>query len=360
MISTRFLLLASLVLVGGIACTGSNAQNKAGRDTDPVVHPWSENDTPVWDMAFLPDGKQLLSASDNGLILCDVKTGRIIRSMFNSPTSDKLVVSDDGKYVLATGGGGIGLWEISTGEQISFLRNQQNTIHAMALSANKRLALVAGNGRHEDHFPVPTGFPHNLDLWDTEKQEVIQDLSVRKYGAYSIALSRDGKLVLSTGFSDPQSKMYIVRLSDWQKEETVREFKVKDFGEVSFSRDEKLVYSVGNSFTAWDIETGALIHSLQNLGRKGWPIAFSPDKRYYITREFEAEGSPSWVTIWDLHTGKVVKEFEKGKPDRNVSKIIFSPNQKLIALAGEHQLLQVWNVESAKMVWDLRVLNGTR
>ena len=42
---------------------------------------------PIWDLAFLPNGKQLLSGSEHGLILWDLETGKVIRLMETSARS---------------------------------------------------------------------------------------------------------------------------------------------------------------------------------------------------------------------------------------------------------------------------------
>jgi WD40 repeat protein len=112
---------------------------------------------------------------------------------------------------------------------------------------------------------------------------------------------------------------------------------------------------MGKDFKAWDVETGALIHSFEKLGKRASPVAFSSDKRNYVTGEGVRPWPLASLTIWDLLTSKAVQGLDRGLDGRSPYRISFSPNGKQIALAGQDRLLQVWDLDSAKMVWNLTI-----
>jgi WD40 repeat protein len=102
-----------------------------------------------------------------------------------------------------------------------------------------------------------------------------------------------------------------------------------------------------------DVDTGDLIHLFEKLGKKAGPVAFSHDKRFYLTQENAPwDGS---LTLWDLLTKKVVKVLERKKDHRTLLRVTFATDGKLVAIAGADLLLQVWDVEAGRMVANLTI-----
>jgi WD40 repeat protein len=235
----RFVALALVLAGGGMACTRSDAQKEAEvqvaaqNNADDDVR--SRDEPPFWDAAFLPDGKQLLSASGAGVILWDLGSTNVIRVMDESRGSVKMALSEDGKWVLAAAGY-VHLWEVSTGKRVSIMKSEQNVVHALALSVDKRLALVGGNGPYKVVLPADK-FPDNLQLWDTTKGAVIHRLLGHETTVASVALSSDGKLALSTSFHVDNDKQTVI-LWDSKKGKLIRRYEFQDkSAQVCFSPD---------------------------------------------------------------------------------------------------------------------------
>src|SRR5207247_317835 len=136
-------------------------------------------------------------------------------------------------------------------------------------------------------------FHDNLQLWDSAKGKIICPLFGHKGAVYSVALSHDGNLGLSASLDTPTQRS--IKLWDVPKNKLIRDHEIlyeKESGlnpeeKIDFSRDGKLIYSMGKTFRAWEVESGKLIQSFENLGKTGQILAFSPDKRFYLTQEFE-------------------------------------------------------------------------
>ena len=381
---TRFLALAMLLLGGAMACAPSaqkdNAKDEKGKkEPVPIAGGDKKEDTPTLKMqpktkspkkdwknspesdprfnhgvsfqwlAFLPDGKQLISASpEAGLILWDLESGKLIRVLESSyPWSlSPLTLSRDGKLLFGADGK---LWDVPTGKIIKKLEGTpKSPLIGIALSGDKKYALYSGV-YNELIFEASFFF-----LWDLSRGEVVRNLNGVGYAA---ALSSDGFLGLSASFSMNTEK---IKVWDLKKGVLLRTFEHKDISDrLSFSEDDKVVYSFGKAFAAWDVATGKLIQSIDGLRKHGVPVAFSGDRRFYLTVTtpevlLTNEDVPYWsVILWELATGKMVKKLNYDQASRD-DVYELSPDGKKIAIGGKG-LLQIWDLETNQMSMDLRL-----
>jgi WD40 repeat protein len=368
---SRLVALALVLVGGGVACTRSDddkAHTQVALVNDDGDDGRNHDKPPYEDVAFLPDGNHLLSSSYIGVVLWDLRVGKAIR-ITDKPGGGQLVVSADGKWLLH---GADGLSEISTGRHASGFPPVKEQIHGscVVLGDGKRLVFFGGT-RHEEH-PTPNTLRGELQLWDIEKRERIHRFLAYNTGVISVALSSDGTLGLSVGvdYADFRAAVpkYTVKLWDLKKGKLIRDHEVQHKGQAAFSADDKWIYCMGRDFKAWNIETGALIHSFENFRMKAPPAAFSSDKRYYIARDGKAEWPPEpalmqsppdpALRLWDMLTGKIVKVIPR-VGERVPDKVRLSPDDKLAALAGKDALLQVWNLKEGNMVWNLSLPDET-
>jgi len=388
------LLAMTLVLVGpAVGCPPSGSENNADRDKAEtqlaagtkealgmvIVDDNGAGGRPrpiFWDLAFSPDSKYLLSASQYGVVLWDLERGKAIGFMENSQGCSKLALSPDGKWLLGPVINGIAVWEVSTGNLVSVLNNKKNTVNALALSLDKRVALVGGNGPEQPHIrpeeiqrrreygePVPGAdeLPDNLQFWDVGKGEIIHHLSGHRGPVHTVVVSRDGTLGLSAGVdfvgNRSRERKNIIKLWDLQNGKLLRNHELPDEARLVYlSPDNKRFYSLlGTKLKGWDVGTGALIDSVE-LGKNGEFLTFSPDKRYYLTQKGRSEWpSDGTLTVCESPSGKAIKVLERKKDARGLSKVEFSPNQKLVAISGDQALLQVWDLETEKLAIDLEI-----
>ncbi len=306
---TMFLAEAVLLLGGLLACT-ANAWETNAATTFGQPPPYRPK---FWGLAFLPDGKQLLTASDHGLILWDVNTGEKLRVMGKGKYSQGvLALSIDGKLALESGlPPSLGLWDIVTGKRVGVLDRKQTWVHAIAISPNNQFALVGGSGMIGDDVPKRLELADNLQLWDITRGEVIHRLTGHKGNVIAVAFSSDGKLGLSAS-SDETPTKYTIKLWDLEKRKLLRGYDSQDrIGTVCFSQNDKWMYSLGVKVRAWDIKSGDLIHDVASHGSKegSGPLAFSADKRYYLT--LEGGSLNNSLTLWDIHTGRAVRRLRE-------------------------------------------------
>jgi WD40 repeat protein len=108
------------------------------------------HDKPVYAVAFTPDGRTVLTASDDGLVrVWDVKSLREVRR-WQAHHGGVLALTQtaDGK-TLATGGrdGVVRFWDSSTGRETAQFTGGPGDVEALGLSADGKVLATSGSGR---------------------------------------------------------------------------------------------------------------------------------------------------------------------------------------------------------------------
>ena len=70
----------------------------------------------------------------------------------------------------------------------------------------------------------------------------------------------------------------------------------------------------------------------------GWAIAFSPDGRMLATG-----GVDPLVHLWDVRTGKLIRELEQDVGGA-VCSLEFSPDGRILAVSGGEAVASLWDV----------------
>jgi sugar lactone lactonase YvrE/energy-coupling factor transporter ATP-binding protein EcfA2 len=268
----------------------------------------------VWSVAFSPDGKTALSASnDTTLRLWDVATGQIIRT-FSGHMGSVLSVafSPDGKTALSGSGNTLRLWDVATGQSIRTFSGHTSGVNSVAFSPDGKTALSGS-------------WDKTLRLWDVATGQSIRTFSGHTGGVLSVAFSPDGKTALS-GSADTT-----LRLWDVATGQTIRTFN-GDGGtpsSVTFSPDGKTALSGGEIVRLWDIATGQTIRTFSGHTNIVSSVAFSPDGKTALSGS-----SDTTLRLWDVASGQSIRTLS-GHSGSVVS-VAFSPDGKT-ALSGSSE-----------------------
>jgi hypothetical protein len=122
-----------------------------------VGQPMNDDDRLAWhSLAISPDGRLAACILDDGspqvenrLILCDARTGRILRrwndSGKRSSAFEQLAFSPDGRLLASSDKDAVHVWEVATGKEIRCFRGHHSEIRSLAFSGNGRRLVSAGN-----------------------------------------------------------------------------------------------------------------------------------------------------------------------------------------------------------------------
>lgn len=255
------------------------------------------------------DGRTVLSCiesewsfREDKLNLHDVSSGNII-TQWNARNSGGLIaLSPNGKYAMSTGGGArksawedrgvINLWNTSSGRLVNSFAGTGTTkgvghaVLAMAFSTDGKYGLSGGTDGSVRLWSIPDG----------EELKTIRGHS-GLVGTKAVALSPDGRLILSIGGSDGLAKLW-----DASSGSLIRSFMVSDdrfvgvrrlggliSGWVAFTPNGKRIIYMGSdaSFRIFDVETGAEVATLIGFENGEWLVVTA--EGYYNASEKGAQ-----------------------------------------------------------------------
>lgn len=101
----------------------------------------------------------------------------------------------------------------------------------------------------------------------------------------------------------------------------------------------------------WDVASGVEKARIPNLPGNAETLAFSPRQSYLA---LSWNGSDAWgpeVAIWDVARQRMEGFLGRGRP--RVTHLAFSPDERLLATAGEDASIAIWQVGTGRRVADL-------
>jgi WD40 repeat protein/serine/threonine protein kinase len=236
-------------------------------------------------VVFSPDGRRAVSGGEDGnLKLWEVETGKELRAWPHGERPGQwgqgvggLAFLPDGKHLLSSGEGltaqdWLRLWDLDTGEQVKAIQDSGRIV-AIAVSPDGSRAIM---GSLTDRL---------RRLWDLKTGRELGRFEVPEGYLHQVAFSPSGRNIL-TGGSDGK-----VRLWDAETGKEIRQFighSSSGVASVAFSPDSQRALSGGADGTIrlWEVATGKELHCFDNFwapsynGQRLVYAAFSPDGHY--------------------------------------------------------------------------------
>jgi WD40 repeat protein len=303
---------------------------------------------PVTALVFCPDGKGLLSASQDGTVrLWDTVTGKELRRFEGHRGAVFCVaVSADGK-TLATGGEDktARLWDVATGKRVRLPVQYQETVDCVAFSPDGKRLAAGGRWLRPQVRDVATGKVlgeirgEAAVVFDFSDPQRAGEQMARRTGALGIAFSGDGQSVAVGNAGRP------LVLYDAVTGAERRHFEghTRAVTTVLFAPDGKTLVSCGTDQTVrfWDTDAGKELRKLTAAAENFFCCALSADGKTLAT------GSAGHVVVlWDTDTGKELRRLATAP--YSPWAVAFSPDGKTLATAGDYQPIQLWEVATGK------------
>ncbi len=278
----------------------------------------------VWDLAFSPDDRWLVSThGDGSALVWDANERRLVTDFAgHSGNINSVDFSPDGKrFVTAGDDRSIIIWNAATGLKEGALNGHKIAVKKVTFLDNNRLVSVDLLG--------------NLFFWDIA-QRSYKDGCPQAGHCREVLISPDGRwLVLSR------------QVIDLRRNRQALDFE-SEIGSglnvgAAFSADGRWLAAIQSrtrKLSLWDTATWQVAAQTQVQGMEVIRMAFSPDGR-----KLALGGNKGEVAVINVHPLAPVAVL--GRHLNHVQAITFSPDGKLIATASDDATVGIWDVEKS-------------
>jgi WD40 repeat protein len=303
-------------------------------------------------LAFTPDGKSLVTASDAGEVdLWDVARrvkAATLQPLSTSPSAPlaAVAVSPDGKTIafgaqtLQGVSPTVKLWSTATRQVTQTIKASANGVSSVAFSpSGKQLAAGALDG--------------TVRLWDLHVPATpIGTFAGHRYPVEHVTFSPDGKTLASA--SDDGT------IGMWDTQASTLGGLVNPSIATAFSPDGKTLAlstsaTTGPAIALYRLPARTLAGLLPVKGIAA--LAFSPDGK---TLAVASTNTGDAVQLWDVATQKVTGTMRTGMATR-INSMAFSPDGTMLAISAiQDTSMQVWSVPGLTMVKKFSVTFETQ
>jgi WD40 repeat protein len=310
--------------------------------THTQVTPPLKHDDKVLHAAFSPDGKRVVTASDDRTArVWDAATGKpVTRPLEHDDTVLYAAFSPDGRWVVTTSKDkSARVWDATTGDAITKPLEHDKEVKHAAFSPDGKRVVTASDDRTARVWDAATGKPVTRPL---EHDDMV----------WHVTFSPDGKRLVTASPDRParvwDAATYTELILPLNQQKMVRP--------VVFSSDGKRLVAVGEYHAArrWDAVTGKPIAGLLRHHDRVCHASFSPDGKQVVTASWDKT-----ARVWDAATGKPVTP--PLKHDDTVLYAAFSPDGKRVVTVSADKTAREWNVATGGLevtLWTKTIVNS--
>jgi WD40 repeat protein len=289
----------------------------------------------VTSIAFSPDGKRLVTGSDDGTAhLWETASGKALRTLVGHEDRVTSVAFSPNGTRLVTGSadGTARLWETANGKALKRLVGHQGWVTSVAFSPDGRQVMTGS-------------WDKTVRLWGATRGEALAILE-HEGRVTSVAFSPDGARLL-TGSDDAVARLWermsgkMLRMLAGQLSWVVS---------VAFSPDgtQAVTGSADGTARLWEVMSSHLLETSEGHHDKVWSLRFSGDGQQAVTGSWDKT-----VRLWEVASGRAIETLA-GHQDR-VTSVAFSPDGKQVVTGSFDEVALLWQAGSNRA---LRTLNG--
>jgi WD40 repeat protein len=300
----------------------------------------------VMSVAFRPDGKRILSGSDDKTLkVWDAESGSELMTLRGHDDSVMSVAfSPDGKRIVSgSDDNTIKVWDADSGSELMTLRGHQAEVWSVALSPDAK-RIISGS------------WDKTLKVWDANSGSELMTLGGHEESVMSVVFSPDGKRIVS-GSNDKTLKIWD---ADSGSELMTLRGHEGPIDSVAFSPDGKRIVSgsADKTLKVWNADSGSELMTLRGHENGVRSVAFSPDGKRIVS----GGNTDNTLKVWDANSGSEVMNLQGHEAvwtvpvkKSTVWSVAFSPDGKRIVSGGSgDNTLKVWDTIRGGELMTLR------
>jgi WD40 repeat protein len=291
-------------------------------------------------LAFVGDGKKLLSLGTDGSELWDVATGKLLRAYKQFPPRRAgelplvapFALSADGSFVAfgSLDEPGLTVLDVATGKELRRLKGLADTeaVNVSIDFSDDGCLLALG------------GVPGIIHVWEVSTGKELHRLHWQDMENSELAFSRDRKLLAA---GSRHGGMALWEIATGKQLRTLgRQEPFETVSSLKFSRDGIVLASrtPNGTFRLWNVATGKLLFEIPK-DELSFDMIFSPNGRLIASWG----ASDNVIRLRDIATHK-----ERGLEGHSdlVKLAAFSPDGKTLASSSSDRTLRFWDVDTRR------------
>jgi WD40 repeat protein len=224
---------------------------------------WRDGDSYVWSIALSPDGKKVVSGSDDGAVrLWDIDTCKVVKKWTGHTEAVSSVCwSRDGRRVLSGSDDGTARqWEVESRETmpepiesiLASIETGQGEVYAVVYSPDTTLIATGGDDARDDN-------ECSIKIWDAKTGKLVATLKGHTDSVWCLAWTKDGKTLISGSWD---SSIRTWNTTKWKQTAVLDEHTDRVYG-IAISPNDRILASVSQDKTArlWNLDNGQPISS---------------------------------------------------------------------------------------------------
>ncbi|KAF7545560.1 hypothetical protein G7Z17_g9089 [Cylindrodendrum hubeiense] len=279
----------------------------------------------ITSMALVPDGRRLVSASDDQTIkIWDIRTGECLQTLNyhrGRGVRSVALAPDGGSLVSGSNDNTVTVWDTRTGAPLLTMRGHEHEVSAVAFAPDGKW-LLSGS------------YDRTVKIWDAKMGTCLRTLTGHKGAVFSAIFALEGEWIVSAS-GDKTIKIWIATTGACLRTLAGHNNLINS---VVSASDSKWLISASNDKTVkiWDARTGSCLRTL--TGHEGWvrSVALSPASTQLVSGSHDHT-----IKVWDARTGACVQTLT-GHQD-SVASVAFADDGLRLVSGSDDRTVKIWD-----------------
>ena len=319
--------------------SSADDDNESAEPADAIVLPsglqrnFKGHTDAVECVALSADGRKAASGGwDKRICVWDLQTGRLQAQLAgHSGTLShpgivyEVALTPDGNTLVSSGyDGTIRLWDLATGRELRKLLGHEGSVTALALSGDGRL-LVSGGGSDR-----------TVRVWQLDTFREVYRLTGHRGPIHRISVSGDGTLAVSAG-SDGQLRLWDLRTG----KELPRFKPMSALLSVDLAPDGSLALAadIEGNICLFDVELGIEVRRFVGHSKAVKMAVMSADMRRMLSGSHDGT-----MRLWNLSSGEQIEQFDDHRCP--VVAVAISADATLAVSGAADHIVRLWRLPS--------------